>query len=71
MDNFDIEGLLPMPPSMGPPLPRFFGIYWPWYAVPPEGGYPCPFCGATFNTQKELNDHIREEHRIPIPITWD
>ena len=22
---------LPMPPEIGPPLPRFLGFYWPWY----------------------------------------
>lgn len=22
---------LPMPPNMGPPLPEFLQIYWPWY----------------------------------------
>jgi len=25
-----IEDFLPMIPSLGPPLPRFLGIYWPW-----------------------------------------
>ncbi|MBA7521254.1 hypothetical protein ES705_13359 [subsurface metagenome] len=28
------EGWLPMPYDMGPPLPRYLGIYWPWYAPP-------------------------------------
>lgn len=27
---FSIADLLPMPPNMGPPLPRFLGIVWPW-----------------------------------------
>lgn len=26
-----IEDFLPMPPDMGPPLPRLLGIFWPWY----------------------------------------
>ncbi|GAH05506.1 unnamed protein product, partial [marine sediment metagenome] len=25
---------MPMPPDMGPPLPRYLGIYWPWYKPP-------------------------------------
>ena len=25
-----IADFLPMPPNMGPPLPRFLGIVWPW-----------------------------------------
>jgi len=41
-----IPGL--MPPEMGPPLPRFMGIYWPWYRPkeipkeerPPVVAYP-------------------------------
>jgi len=39
VDNFEIEGLLPMPPNMGPPLPRFLVIYWPWYKEKPPGTY--------------------------------
>jgi len=37
MDNLALEDWQPMPPEMGPPLPRSIGIYWPWYkvAVPP------------------------------------
>lgn len=29
--GFSLEMLLPMMPNEGPPLPRFLGIYWPWY----------------------------------------
>lgn len=39
MPELNIEDLLPMPPMMGPPLPRYLGIYWPWYKpeeIPPE-----------------------------------
>lgn len=25
------ESWFPMPPSQGPPLPRFLGLLWPWY----------------------------------------
>ena len=27
---FNITSLLPQPPWLGPPLPRFLGIVWPW-----------------------------------------
>jgi hypothetical protein len=27
----DISEWLPMPPNEGPPLPKIFNIYWPWY----------------------------------------
>lgn len=33
-DEFKIENWLPMSPDMGPPLPRYLEIYWPWYAPP-------------------------------------
>lgn len=37
MDNIELEDFMPMPPNMGPPLPRFLVIYWPWYKeAPPE-----------------------------------
>lgn len=33
-----LEDWIPMSPTMGPPLPRFLEIYWPWYEIeePPE-----------------------------------
>lgn len=34
MNDFELEDWLPMPPDMGPPLPRFLGIRWPWYKPP-------------------------------------
>lgn len=30
MNQFELSGLLPMPPWLGPPLPRFIGLLWPW-----------------------------------------
>lgn len=42
MDNFEFENWLPMGPLLGPPLPRFLNIFWPWYKPPlpepPEEG---------------------------------
>lgn len=39
MDKFNLEDLMPMDPSLGPPLPRFLQIYWPWATPPPPGTY--------------------------------
>jgi len=68
------ELLLPMPPDMGPPLPRFLGILWPWAEEkPPPGEYECPYCGEKFATYDELVAHIISAHpeeRIPIDIIW-
>ena len=41
-------------------------------AAPRE--YHCPYCGATFPTLTELQEHVATEHpgeRIPIDIIWD
>lgn len=59
----------PMPINMGPPLPSFLGIYWPWYEkeeVPTV--YTCPYCGATFSTQEQLNQHIQTAHPTAPPV---
>lgn len=37
--DFEIENWMPMPPEMGPPLPRWLVIYWPWYEEKPPGTY--------------------------------
>jgi len=31
VNNFELPNWIPMAPALGPPLPRFLGIYWPWY----------------------------------------
>lgn len=31
MAMITLANLAPMPMKEGPPLPRFLGIYWPWY----------------------------------------
>jgi len=31
MPEFNLSHILLMVPNEGPPLPRFLGIYWPWY----------------------------------------
>lgn len=72
--EFELEDWLPVMPWAGPPLPRFLGIFWPWYeAAPPEGIY-CPYCGAgPFSTIDEANEHIKAEHPgmpLLIEIVW-
>jgi len=34
MDDFELEEWWPMEFSKGPPLPRRFNIFWPWYTPP-------------------------------------
>lgn len=34
MNELKLEDWMPMPPDMGPPLPKFLGIFWPWYKPP-------------------------------------
>jgi len=49
----------------------FFGIRYLMRAVPE---YVCPYCGETYSTLEELQEHVRTEHpgeRIPIDISWD
>jgi len=42
MNSFEIENWFPMEPIMGPPLPRFLNIYWPWYTPGPPPPEPPP-----------------------------
>ena len=42
--EFEPEDWLPMPPDMGPPLPKWLGITWPWVAPP----------GAEFRVSKPV-----------------
>lgn len=76
MAEIKLEDWFPMSPLVGPPLPKWLELTWPWYKgeeeEPPEG-YTCPYCGAKFETYDELVNHIISEHpgeRIPIDIIW-
>ena len=84
MNNFELENWLPMEPAKGPPLPKFLNIFWPWYKekppeVPPEvlpGAYSCSYCDQSFDTLKELIDHMATAHPDKPPlqeieITWE
>jgi hypothetical protein len=75
MTDLKLEDWFPMSPLVGPPLPKWLALTWPWYKgeeEPPEG-YTCPYCGEKFETYDELVAHIMAEHpgeRIPIDIIW-
>ncbi len=32
--------------------------------------FTCPYCGATFATEEELNDHLQTEHPGELPTPW-
>jgi len=80
MAELHLEDWFPASPMVGPPLPKWLGLTWPWYKgeeaappAPPPGGCTCPYCGANFTTYDEVVTHIQTEHpgeRIPIDITW-
>lgn len=64
-----LEDWLPQEPTVGPPLPRWLNIFWPWYKPPvPPPVYTCPYCGAEFSTQEELNQHIASAHPEQPPV---
>ncbi len=69
MKTIELEEWWPMPPNMGPPLPKSMRIYWPWYKppTPPEVIYACPYCGAKFSSEAELLEHIRTAHAQQPP----
>ena len=31
VNKFELPNWIPMAPALGPPLPRFLNIFWPWY----------------------------------------
>ena len=75
----ELEEWAPMPPNMGPPLPKFLNIYWPWYKeevpIPPPPPppplplkYSCPYCDQTFDTLQELIAHGAQAHPDQPPI---
>jgi len=73
MTEFNIEDLLPMSPNMGPPLPRFLGILWPWAEEKPEEepeelAHRCPYCTESFASLDELIDHVSEKHPDKPPL---
>ena len=75
MAELKLEDWLPMSLMMGPPLPAFLKIYWPWYKkeevppeVPPTGAYGCPYCEQSFDTLKELIDHVASAHKDKPPL---
>lgn len=56
---------LPMSPSLGPPFPRFLGVYWPW--VQPTAERPREFLkglivsGPCSVCNEEVEEIIRDD----------
>jgi len=54
-------------------LAAVMGIAALAWAAPPAAPpiiYTCPYCGAEFNTEAELLDHIAAEHPEQPPVVW-
>ena len=50
----------------------FFGIRYFMRVAPEE--YVCPYCGESFSTLEELQEHVATQHpgeRIPVKIKWE
>ena len=78
----ELEDWMPMPPDMGPPLPRWLVIYWPWYEEKPPGTYRLtvfrvgtdPVVNILMDGDKEVTAHFvggPEVDREPIIIIWE
>lgn len=76
-----LENWFPQSPLIGPPLPKWMGITWPWYKeVPPTPptppappaptapGYTCPYCDQSFDTLQELIEHVATDHQDKPPL---
>lgn len=59
MAEFEIEEWLPMPPDLGPPLPRYLNIYWPWVAP----------LGAEFKVSKPVISPAEVQVGYPVTIS--
>ena len=57
--DFKVEDWLPQEPSLGPPLPRYLGIYWPWYAPP----------GAEFRVSNPVISPAEVQVGYPVTIS--
>jgi len=73
--EFKLEDWLPVSPLIGPPLPKWMGIIWPWHKeeevppeVPPTGAYGCPYCDQSFDTLQELIEHVTAAHPDKPPL---
>jgi len=76
MEEFRLEDWFPTSPLVGPPLPKWMGLTWPWYKEeeipekpPPEQlAYSCPYCEQSFATLDELIAHVAENHKDKPPL---
>ncbi len=59
LEEFELEDWMPMPPDMGPPLPRHLGIYWPWVAPP----------GAEFRVSNPVITPAEVQVGYPVTIS--
>ena len=69
----EVGDWLPVTPPVGPPLPQFLEIYWPWYKpelppLPPGVVYYCPYCDEMFLTPELLAAHIAFFHPEEEPV---
>lgn len=55
----ELEEWLPMSPELGPPLPRYLNIYWPWVAPP----------GAEFRVSNPVIQPTEVQVGHPVTIT--
>jgi len=74
MAELNLEDWFPMSPLMGPPLPEWLGLTWPWYKeegpppLPPALTYSCPYCDQSFDTVQELIGHVTAAHPDQPPL---
>lgn len=68
MPEFTAENFMPMEPQKGPPLPKFLGLFWPWYKVTTPTIYTCPICQMEFATESALAAHIASAHPGEPPV---
>ncbi|GAI18770.1 unnamed protein product, partial [marine sediment metagenome] len=59
LDMPELEDWMPMPPELGPPLPRYLGIYWPWVAPP----------GAEFRVSNPVIQPAEVQVGYPVTIS--
>lgn len=66
--GYPLEEWYPQEPQLGPPLPKWLKIFWPWYKPAPPIVYTCPYCGATFSTNADMQAHIQAVHPEQPPV---
>ena len=62
----EFEKYLPMPPRIGPPLPRILQARWPWLKQPPQMRYVLPMGDEP---EVVLEPEETETAPPPAPVT--